>query len=67
MKKGPILCRLGLHTPSKTEYITITRRRSDHHGGKYATNYAACARCGKICYRVRFRKEKPKEGKHNDR
>ena len=51
------------YTADGTPTVTITRRRSDRHGGKYATNYAACARCGKICYRVRFHREKPKEDK----
>ena len=50
----PLLCRLGLHSPCKTEYIEVTRRRSDRHGGKYHTNYAICERCGKLCYRVRL-------------
>lgn len=35
----PLLCRLGLHSPCRTEYIEVTRRRSDRHGGKYHTNY----------------------------
>lgn len=44
----PLLCRLGLHSPCKTEYIEVTRRRSDRHGGKYHTNYICCRRCGKL-------------------
>lgn len=51
----PLLCRLGLHSPCKTEYIEVTRRRSDRHGGKYHTNYIVCRRCGKLCYRMRRR------------
>ena len=47
----PLLCRLGLHSP-------CTRRRSDRHGGKYHTNYIVCRRCGKLCYRMRRRREK---------
>lgn len=54
----PLLCRLGLHSPCKTEYIEVTRRRSDRHGGKYHTNYICCRRCGKLCYRMRRRREK---------
>ena len=54
----PLLCRLGLHSPCKTEYIEVTRRRSDRHGGKYHTNYIVCRRCGKLCYRMRRRREK---------
>lgn len=53
----PLLCRLGLHSPCKTEYIEVTRRRSDRHGGKYHTNYIVCRRCGKLCYRMRSRRE----------
>lgn len=53
-----LLCRLGLHSPCKTEYIEVTRRRSDRHGGKYHTNYIVCRRCGKLCYRMRRRREK---------
>lgn len=41
-----------------TEYIEVTRRRSDRHGGKYHTNYICCRRCGKLCYRMRRRREK---------
>ena len=41
----PLLCRLGLHSPCRTEYIEVTRRRSDRHGGK-------------LCYRMRRRREK---------
>lgn len=52
----PLLCRFGLHKPSKTEYVTITRRHKNSHGGKYRTNYAICKRCGKLCYRVRLRR-----------
>ena len=54
----PLLCRLGLHRPSRTEYIEVTRRRSNRHGGKYHTNYICCRRCGKLCYRMRRRREK---------
>ena len=54
----PLLCRLGLHSPCKTEYIEVTRRRSDRHGGKNHTNYICCRRCGKLCYRMRRRREK---------
>lgn len=54
----PLLCRLGLHSPSRTEYIEVTRRRSNRHGGKYHTNYIRCRRCGKLCYRMRRRREK---------
>lgn len=54
----PLLCRLGLHSPCKTEYIEVTRRRSDRHGGKYHTNYIVCRRCGKLCCRMRRRREK---------
>ena len=53
----PLLCRLGLHSPCKTEYIEVTRRRSDRHGGKYHTNYAVCERCGRLCYRVKLKRE----------
>lgn len=53
----PLLCRLGLHSPCKTEYIEVTRRRSDRHGGKYHTNYIVCRRCGKLCYRMRRREK----------
>lgn len=56
--KKPLLCRLGLHSPCKTEYIEVTRRRSDRHGGKYHTNYIVCRRCGKLCYRMRRRRGK---------
>lgn len=55
--KRPILCRLGFHKPSKREYVRMERRRSDRHGGKYAVNYAICERCGRLCYRVRLRRE----------
>lgn len=55
--KRPILCRLGLHKPSKSEYVRVERRRSSRHSGKYATNYAVCVRCGRLCYRVRLRRE----------
>ena len=41
----PLLCRLGLHSPCKTEYIEVTRRRSDRHGGKYHTNYISFSPC----------------------
>lgn len=44
--------------PCKTEYIEVTRRRSDRNGGKYHTNYICCRRCGKLCYRMRRRREK---------
>lgn len=54
--KRPILCRLGLHKPSKSEYVRVERRRSNRHGGKYATNYAVCVRCGRLVYRVRRHK-----------
>ena len=48
-----------LHLESEeTEYIEVTRRRSDRHGGKYHTNYIVCRRCGKLCYRMRRRREK---------
>lgn len=57
----PLLCRLGLHKPSKEKYVTITRRHQSTHGGKYRTNYAICERCGKLCYRVRLR-QRQKEG-----
>lgn len=40
------------------EIIEVTRRRSDRHGGKYHTNYICCRRCGKLCYRMRRRREK---------
>ena len=53
-----LLCRLGLHSPCKTEYIEVTRRRSDRPGGKYHTNYICCRRCGKLCYRMRRRRER---------
>lgn len=56
--KRPILCRLGFHTPSKSEYIRVERRRSDRHGGKYAVNYAVCQRCGRLVYRVRRKKNR---------
>lgn len=42
----------------KCGYIEVTRRRSDRHGGKYHTNYIVCRRCGKLCYRMRRRREK---------
>ncbi len=54
MRKMPLLCRFGLHTPDKTRYVKITRRRSDRHGGKYATNYTICTRCGELCYKVKL-------------
>lgn len=54
MRKN-LLCKLGLHEPDMTRYVTITRRRSDRHGGKYQTNFAYCRRCGKLCYRYQRR------------
>lgn len=57
MRKN-LLCKLGLHEPDMTRYVTITRRRSERHGGKYHTNYIVCRRCGKLCYRMRRRREK---------
>lgn len=45
-----ILCKLGFHKPSKTDYIRVTkyRKRSVCHGNKYHRNYQVCERCGKM-------------------
>ena len=52
--KRPLLCRIGLHKLNK---VQVTRRRSNRHGGKYHTNYAVCERCGRLCYRVKLKRE----------
>lgn len=55
--KKPLLCRIGMHKLNKYAYVQVSRRRSDRHGGKYHTNYAVCERCGKLCYRVKRKRE----------
>lgn len=44
----------------KADYMRIcfAMLESDRHGGKYHTNYIVCRRCGKLCYRMRRRREK---------
>ena len=54
----PLLCRLGLHSPCKTEYIEVTRRRSDRHGGKYHPDYHSFRRRRSLGFRMRRRREK---------
>ena len=55
-----ILCKMGIHKPSKTKYITVTkyRRRSNRHGNKYHRNYQMCERCGKTLDTFAFKEKK---------
>lgn len=55
-----ILCKLGFHKPSKTEYIQVTkyRKRSGCHGNKYHRNYQLCERCGKRLDKFAFKEVK---------
>ena len=46
-----LLCKLGLHKPSKDTYITEIRYhrawRKRRHGILYHRNFQVCKRCGK--------------------
>ena len=56
-----LLCKLGLHKPSKDTYITEIRthanlRKKRSHGSLYRRNYQVCKRCGKRLGLVSLRK-----------
>lgn len=55
-----ILCKIGLHKASKTNYVRvrIVKSRPCMTNHTYYKNYQMCERCGKRLHRVYFRKEK---------
>lgn len=42
----------------KTVYACADQEHDAWVCGKYHTNYIVCRRCGKLCYRMRRRREK---------
>lgn len=55
-----ILCKLGFHKPSKTEYVRvrITKKRPLKKVHVYHKNYQVCERCGKRLYTFAFKEVK---------
>lgn len=52
-----ILCKLGFHKPSKTEYVRvrIIKKRPCKKVHTYHKNYQVCERCGKRLHTFSFK------------
>lgn len=55
-----ILCRLGFHKASKTDYVRVKviKKRPCNKIHTYYKNYQVCERCGKRLNRVYFKRRK---------